>query len=109
VPLLTGFYQATVGGVEAAPRNRVVVNNRDVLGRFEGRNLILVLQGHLHVDEMLRWRNTTFITGGAVSGKWWRGPWHGTREGFGVVTLREDRVEWRYVNYGWEARRPARA
>jgi hypothetical protein len=55
---------------------------------------------------MLRWRSTTFITGGAVSGKWWRGSWHGTPEGFGVVTLRPDRVEWQYRTYGWQARRP---
>ncbi|HSN54679.1 MAG TPA: metallophosphoesterase [Candidatus Sulfomarinibacteraceae bacterium] len=106
LPLLTGFYQATEGATGAAPANRVVVNNREVLELFADHNLLLVLQGHLHVDEMLRWRSTTFITGGAVSGKWWRGSWHGTPEGFGVVTLRPDRVEWEYKSYGWVARRP---
>ena len=73
---------------------------------FDRHNLLLVLQGHLHVDEMIRWRGTTFITGGAVCGKWWRGAWHGTREGFGTVTLRRGRVEWEYHSYGWQARRP---
>lgn len=107
VPLLTGFYQATEGATMPAPRNRVVVNNREVLALFEGRRLVAVLQGHLHVDERLWWRGTTFITGGAVCAKWWRGPWHGTEEGFGVVTLDGDRVGWEYVDYGWEARRPA--
>jgi hypothetical protein len=29
----------------------------------------------------------------------WRGAWHGTEEGFGVVTLTGDEV-------GWEAKRP---
>lgn len=106
MPLLTAFYQATEGTEYPAPANRAVVNNLEVLERFAGRNLLLVLQGHLHVDEMLRWRDTTFITGGAVCGRWWRGEWHGTREGFGVVTLRRDRVEWEYVTYGWHARRP---
>ena len=106
MPLLTAFYQATEGTECPAPANRAVVNNLEVLERFAGRNLLLVLQGHLHVDEMLRWRDTTFITGGAVCGRWWRGEWHGTREGFGVVTLRRDRVEWEYVTYGWHARRP---
>jgi len=85
----------------------VVVNNREVLARFEGHNLILVLQGHLHVNEMLRWRNTTFLTGGAVCGKWWRGVWHGTDAGFGVLKLRGDHVDWEYIDYGWDARRPA--
>jgi 3',5'-cyclic AMP phosphodiesterase CpdA len=106
LPLLTGFYQATEGAAEPAPANRVVVNNREVLELFAGHNLVLVLQGHLHVNELLRWRDTTFITGGAVCGKWWRGSWHGTAEGYGVATLRPDRVEWDYRTYGWQSRRP---
>ncbi len=106
LPLLTGFYQATEGATAVAPANRVVVNNREVLELFEGHNLLLVLQGHLHVAEMLRWRETTFITGGALCGKWWRGAWHGTGEGFGVLTLRPDRVDWEYHGYGWKAARP---
>ncbi len=106
MPLLTAFYQATEGMGFPAPANRVLVNNREVLARFAGANLVLVLQGHLHVDETLRWQDTTFVTGGAISGKWWRGPWHGTPEGFGVVTLRRDRVDWQYRTYGWTARRP---
>ena len=105
IPLLTGFYQATEGGTAAAP-NRIVVNNREVLELFADHNLLLVLQGHLHVAEMLRWRGTTFITGGAVCGKWWRGAWQGTGEGFGVLTLRPDRVDWEYHGYGWKAVRP---
>ena len=60
-----------------------------------------------HAEEMLRWRGTTFITGGAVCGDKWRGPKHGTAEGFGVLTLRPDRVDWRYESYGWKARRPS--
>lgn len=106
LPLLTGFYQATQGAVSAAPPNRVVGNNREVLELFSDHNLLLVLQGHLHVDEMLRWRGTTFITGGAICGKWWRGSWHGTGEGYGLLTLRRDRVDWEYHGYGWKALRP---
>lgn len=109
VPLLTAFYQATAGATEPAPRNRIVVNSRDVLKLFDGANLVAVLQGHLHVNELLRWKGTTFITGGAVCGKWWRGAWHGTDAGFGVVTLEGRHVEWEYVEYGWQARRPVGA
>ena len=100
LPLLTGFFGATEGASAAAPANRVVVNNREVLALFEGRNLILVLQGHLHVAELLRWRGTTFVTGGALSGAWWRGAWHGTSPGFNVVTLTGGHVAWEYVEYG---------
>lgn len=106
IPFLTTFHQATEGATTAAPESRVVVNNREVLALFEDHNLVLVLQGHLHVSEVIRWRNTTFITGGAISGRWWRGAWHGTPEGFTQVTLRGSDIEWEYVTYGWEARRP---
>jgi len=107
MPLLTAFYQATEGATAPAPLNRVVGNSREVLAAFEGRRLPLVLQGHLHVDEMLRWRDTTFLTGGALCGKWWRkGDWHGTGPGFGVLTFRPDRVDWEYRGFGWEPRRP---
>lgn len=107
LPLLTGFYQMTGGIAEPVPSNRGVVNNREVLAAFGNHRLLAVLQGHLHVNELMRWRDTTFITGGAVCGKWWRGSWHETPAGFGVLLLHPDRVEWEYHAYGWEARRPA--
>jgi len=106
IPLLTGFFQATAGATAAAPAGRVVVNNIDVFNLFRDHNLLLVLQGHLHVTEMLRWKNTTFITGGALSGKWWRGSYHDTPEGFNLVVLNGNKIEWDYLTYGWEARRP---
>ena len=70
--------------------------------------LILALQGHLHVKEMIRWQGTTFIIGGAICGKWWRGPWYDTNEGFNLITLSGNRVAWEYIDYGWQARRPKR-
>lgn len=106
LPLLTSFFNASQGATFAARPNRVVVNNRDVLEAIGNHNVILVLQGHLHVKEMIRWQNTTFITGGAICGKWWRGPWYGTQEGFNVITLTANQVDWQYIDYGWEARRP---
>lgn len=99
IPLVTAFFGATQGSISVPKPNRVVVNNVEVLQLFSDHNLVLVLQGHLHVSELLRWKNTAFITGGAVSGRWWNGPFHGTRPGFTVATLRSDRVEWEYVEY----------
>ncbi len=106
IPLLTSYYQATEGGISAAPAARVVVNNLEVLDMFRDHNLVLVLQGHMHVSEYLQWKDTVFVTGGAVCGKWWRGTWHGTEEGFALITLRDNEVDWEYVTYGWQARRP---
>ena len=106
IPLLSAFFAATEGATFGAKRNRVVVNNRDVLDLFSDHNLILVLQGHLHAKEFLKWQETTFIVGGAICAKWWRGPWHGTEEGFNLLTLTGSHVEWEYIEYGWNARRP---
>jgi len=105
IPLLTAFYAATSGATFAAPKNRVVVNNLDVLKIIKNHNVILVLQGHLHAKELIMWQDTTFIVGGAICGKWWRGPRHGTEEGFNVITLTGNHVGWKYIDYGWEARR----
>lgn len=106
IPLITTFYTATMGATFQARPNRVVTNNTEVLNSFANHNLVLVLQGHLHVTERIWWRDTTFITGGAICARWWRGPWHGTSEGFNVITLRGKSVDWQYINYGWQAKRP---
>ena len=106
MPILTAFYFAASGSTSAPMKNRVVTNNRDVLELIENHNVILVLQGHLHVKELVRWKNTAFVVGGAISGKWWRGSWHSTKEGFNIITLSGNQVEWEYIDYGWHARRP---
>ena len=106
IPLLTAFYAASLGTRSPTPKSRIVVNAAEVLALLRTRNLLLVLQGHTHIDELVRWRGTTFITGGAVSGGWWWEPREETEEGFGLVTLDGDRAQWEYVDYGWQARRP---
>lgn len=106
IPLLSSFFMATRGGTFGPPKNRIVVNNVEILNLIQPYNVILVLQGHLHAQEILIRRKTTFIVGGAICGKWWRGSWHGTEEGFNVITLKGDHVTWEYVDYGWEAERP---
>jgi Icc protein len=100
IPFLSAIPQATKGAITPLQANQLVVNNREVLELFAGHNLLLVLQGHLHAEETLRWRGTTFITNGAICGDKWRGPKYGTPAGFGVVTLRPDRVDWEYKTYG---------
>lgn len=99
LPLVTEFF----AGELVAPANRVIVNADAVLARFAWHRLVLVLQGHLHVHEEILRGGTVFLTGGAIAGGWWRGPWRGTAEGFAVVTLAADRVDCRYVSYGWRA------
>lgn len=108
LPLLTFFPSATEGGTVAARPDRVVVNNLEVIEAFRDHNLVLVLQGHLHLSDVLRWRGTTFLDGGAVCGAWWGGAYYGTVPGYNVITLKGSHVAWRYAPYDWRAgERPA--
>jgi 3',5'-cyclic-AMP phosphodiesterase len=84
----------------------LVDNSYDVLPLFEGHNVIAVLQGHTHVNETVYWRNTPYITSGAVCGNWWKGSRWGTPEGFTIVELEAGRAQWRYDTYGWHTVAP---
>jgi len=64
IPVLTAFYSIPRELSMSAPRNKVVANNEALMSLFKDHNLILVLQGHTHVHELIRWRRTVFITGG---------------------------------------------
>jgi Icc protein len=84
--------------------NTMTVDNAsDVLAAFEGHNVVAVLQGHLHINEVVTVRGTQFITGGAVCGNWWRGPRMGYPEGFTVVSARNGSITTRYESYGFKA------
>jgi 3',5'-cyclic AMP phosphodiesterase CpdA len=97
IPLRTTFKQVQDGPLAPLPPNLVVQNANDVLELFEDHRLLLVLQGHLHVNESIRWNQTEFLMGGAVSGAWWKGANQGTAPGFGLVHLGPpNRARWEY-------------
>lgn len=104
VPLVTGFL-----GYSPKPTGRqkyntyTVENSPDVLAVFEGHNVIAALQGHLHVNETVHYKNCDFMTSGAVCGNWWHGPRMGFPEGFTVVSLREGKISTRYETYGFQS------
>jgi 3',5'-cyclic-AMP phosphodiesterase len=109
VPLVTGFL-----GYSPKPTGRqkyntyTVENSPDVLAVFEGHNVIATLQGHLHVNEVVHYKNCDFMTSGAVCGNWWHGPRMGFPEGFTVVSLREGKIFTRYETYGFQSIDPYR-
>ncbi|MDX1934011.1 MAG: metallophosphoesterase [Capsulimonadales bacterium] len=47
----------------------------------------LCLSGHTHLYEQLTYNGITYINGGSVSGRWWRGAYHRTSPGFGLLDL----------------------
>lgn len=103
IPLLTTFSQIRNGSMAANERGLVVENSKDVLDLFKKHNLRLVLQGHLHIYEDINIQNKIrFITGGAVSARWWTGPNEGLEEGFVLIRIKGEKVSAEYIDYGWE-------
>jgi len=105
VPLVTAF--GTFAANTTRPGNKyntlTVANSPQVLAAFEGHNVIAVLQGHTHVNEIVQYKNTKFITGGAVCGNWWHGPRMGVPEGFTVASLHEGKITTRYEPSGFQS------
>jgi predicted phosphodiesterase len=103
IPLVSPFLQTIYGTLEQISPAEMVTNTPEVLSMFENRDLRLVLQGHLHIVEQAQVKGTKFVTGGAVSGSWWKGPYRGFPEGFVVVDIRDDIIDYHYETYGWDA------
>jgi Icc protein len=103
VPLVTAFetYAPTV--TERKYNTLTVANAPEVLAALEDHNVVAVLQGHTHVNEIVEHKNTRYITSGAVCGNWWHGPRMGFPEGFTVVSVRDSLVSTRYQTYGFQS------
>jgi len=105
-PLVTAFatYAYTqIVGADRKYNTMTVANAADVLEVFENANVLAVLQGHTHVNEVVNYKNTQYITSGAVCGNWWHGPRLGTPEGFTVVSLRQGSITSRYETFGFHS------
>ncbi len=101
VPFLSVYYPVLSG--EYTSRD-TFSNFKEILDLFEGKNLKLVLQGHMHLYEEIKVKGIQFITAGAVSASWWGGSYHGTEEGYLLVEINGNDFTWEYVDYGWEVK-----
>ena len=104
VPLITG-YLAYGPKPDGTPRYDTVsvANSSDVIALFEPHNILAVLQGHLHINELVNYKNCQYACCGAVCGNWWHGPRLAFPEGFTVVSLRAGKISWRYETYGFKS------
>jgi Icc protein len=113
VPLITAASEyaaptaASSSGVAApsaiAHPQLSVANAWQVIPLLEQHNTLAVLQGHTHINEVIRFRGISYVTSGAVCGNWWHGTRWGIPEGFTVVSLREGKINWRYETYGFKS------
>ena len=104
IPFISAAAQIYNGGNKANGKRIAVGNSNKVLSLFENHNLRIVLQGHLHIVEEYIYKDIHFITGGAVSARWWRGDIEGFPEGFAVIDIQNKKdFTWHYQTYGWKA------
>ncbi len=113
VPLVSAAPQYSPKNAEAAKALQqqvltnlhgfLVGNSSETIACFEGHRVVAVLQGHTHINETVWWRDTPYVTSGAVCGNWWRGSRWGTPEGFTVLELAGGQAHWHYETYGWKS------
>ena len=104
IPLVTAFSSyAPPPASDPKHHSLTVANANEVMARFAGHNLLAVLQGHLHINETVIWKDVPYITSGAVSGNWWHGTRLGTPEGFTVVRIENGKLSTRYETYGFRS------
>lgn len=103
IPFITSAAQISRGSMAGNSEGMVASNSGDVLQLFSEYNLRLVLQGHLHFLEDIYIQNQVhFITGGAVSGKWWNNePDSKPEEGFVMIHVKGEDLNWEYIDFGW--------
>jgi 3',5'-cyclic AMP phosphodiesterase CpdA len=102
VPLVTGVLSYVPPRSWKIPL-MFVSNAAEVIDLWQDKNVLVVLQGHTHINEVVTFRGIPYASCGAVCGNWWRGARLGTPEGFTVVQLRHGKVEWHYETYGFRS------
>ncbi len=102
IPLLSVGAQITLGPTEPFAKSSIINNANEIRTILEQYNVKLVLQGHLHFLEDINYNGIHYITGGAVSSGWWKGPRHGMEEGFLKVDVSGEDFTWEYIDFGWE-------
>jgi len=102
IPFFTILTQVRYGSLEPNGKSTVINNSKEVFELFNDYNLRLVLQGHLHILEYIYVKDVHFITSGAVSGSWWDGAYYDTEEGYLLIKVKGDNIDWEYIDYGWQ-------
>lgn len=102
IPLLSVGAQIMQGPTQGFSKSSIITNANEIIKILEQYNVKMVLQGHLHFLEDINYNGIHYITGGAVSSNWWKGPRFGMEEGFVKIDVSGEKFNWEYVDFGWE-------
>lgn len=65
-------------------------DSRDLVDLLARHKVKLCISAHIHMLDRIEFRGITFICDGSISGDWWRGPFRGFPQGYGVFDLYDD-------------------
>lgn len=95
IPLVTISAQTHIDSMRPLLPHFIVNNGTEVIKLLSNFNVRLVLQGHHHIVEELKFMNTTYLSGGSIShARKYRNFVH--HEGFVIVDVRGDEFSWNY-------------
>lgn len=96
IPFYSAFSMSKAAPGEQPPATLQVPGATSLIGRFRGKKLAAILQGHVHVNERLTLEGVPVLTGGAICGAWWKGPHLDTPPGLATFEIRDGQLIWRY-------------
>jgi len=105
IPLFSLYEQIQRGPTAPWGRSGVLTDGKELFNLFSGCTFFGLLEGHIHVNELYRYKEAHYIDTAAVCGAWWAGPRDGHPEGFNLVHVYQDGIIAEYVTYGWDASR----
>jgi 3',5'-cyclic AMP phosphodiesterase CpdA len=95
IPLATIFAQIHISSTRAPLPYFIVNNGTKVISLLSNYNVKLVLQGHHHIVEELKFMNTTYLSGGSIShARKYQNFVH--HEGFVIVDVNRNEFRWNY-------------
>ena len=103
IPLATCYELLTNGPEAPASRTTALTDGPALYRLIAAHRVPGLFEGHLHVNELYRYKDVSFIDTGAICGNWWNGTCDGHPEGFNLVHVYKDSVEAEYMTYGWDA------
>lgn len=99
VPFLSMYYPAVEGTIKSLD---VFANFKEVWDMLIEYNVQVIFQGHQHIYEEIKVRDTQFVTGGSVCGNWWLpgDSFVDTYRGYILVRVGHDySITWEYINF----------
>ena len=105
IPFYSALPMYWYGPGKQVEKSWTITNAHQIAPMLEKYDIKLVLSGHIHARETWLYKGMDFTCGGAVCGAWWKGPYKGHPEGYGIIKVsKSGEFEYSFHTYGWKAK-----